>query len=45
MPDEEKATGSVTDAAKAIAAITEHVPIYQDAVQPAAKELGKSLER
>lgn len=35
--------GLITDAAKAVAAITENVPIYQDAVQPAAKELGKGL--
>ncbi|MEM6822707.1 MAG: DUF4393 domain-containing protein [Verrucomicrobiota bacterium] len=40
----EKNTGVVTDAAKAIAAITENVPVYEDAVQPAAKELGKGLE-
>ena len=41
--DSEKRPGTITDAAKAIAAITEHVPVYQDAVQPAAKELGKSF--
>jgi len=43
MPDEPEKSGQITDAAKAIAAITEQVPIYQDAVQPAAKELGKGL--
>ena len=43
MPDETEKTGTVTDAAKAIAAITEHIPVYQDAVQPAAQELGKGL--
>lgn len=41
--DEEKTTGQITDAAKAVAAITENIPVYQDAVQPAAKELGKGL--
>jgi len=40
----EKNTGMVTDAAKAIAAITENIPVYDDALQPAAKELGKGLE-
>lgn len=44
MPeDKEIATGQVTDAAKAIAAMTENIPIYKDAVQPAAKEISKSL--
>lgn len=43
MPDESDKAGTITDAAKAIAAITENVPIYQDAVQPAAKEIGKGL--
>ncbi len=43
MPDDTEKPGIVTDAAKAIAAITENIPIYEDAVQPAAKELGRSL--
>lgn len=43
MPEEEKSSGQVTDAAKAIAAITENVPIYEDALQPAAKEISKGL--
>jgi hypothetical protein len=43
MPEEPEKSGSVTDAAKAIAAITENIPVYQDAVQPAAKEVGKGL--
>jgi hypothetical protein len=43
MSNEPEKSGQITDAAKAIAAITEHVPVYQDAVQLAAKELGKGL--
>lgn len=43
MPEDNEKSGSITDAAKAIAAITEHVPVYQDAIQPAAKELSKGL--
>ena len=43
MPDETEKSGTYTDAAKAIAAITEHVPVYRDAIQPAAQELGKGL--
>lgn len=43
MADEEKA-GSVTEIAKAIGEIVDKVPVYQDAVQPAAKELGKGLQ-
>lgn len=44
MSDEEKQGGSVTEIAKAVGTIVEKVPVYQDAVQPAAKELGKGLE-
>lgn len=44
MNDESEKPGSITDAAKAIAAITENVPVYQDAVQPAAKEVAKGLQ-
>lgn len=43
MPDEPEKSGTITDAAKAIAAITEQVPIYQDAIQPGAKEVSKGL--
>lgn len=40
MSDENK----IRDAADAIRGIAEVVPIYQDAVQPAAKELGTALQ-
>ena len=43
MADEEK-TGSVTEIAKAIGEIVDKVPVYQDAIQPAAKEIGKGLQ-
>jgi hypothetical protein len=43
LADEEKA-GSITEIAKAIGEIVDKVPVYQDAVQPAAKELGKGLQ-
>lgn len=43
MADEEK-SGSVTEIAKAIGEIVDKVPVYQDAVQPAAKEIGKGLQ-
>jgi hypothetical protein len=43
MTEESDKGGLITDAAKAIAAITENIPVYQDAVQPAAQELGKGL--
>lgn len=35
---------SVNDTITAVAALAEAIPVYQDALQPAAKELGKSLE-
>ncbi len=35
--------GTVGETAKAIAEIAKSVPIYPDAIQPAAKEVGKSL--
>lgn len=44
MPEESEKPGSVTEIAKAIGAIADKVPIYQDAIQPAAKELGKGLQ-
>ncbi len=43
MADDEK-VGSVTEIAKAIGEIVDKVPVYQDAVQPAAKEIGKGLQ-
>lgn len=39
MPDEK----AIQTSAEAIKAVVEAVPIYQDAVQPAAKEVGKAL--
>lgn len=36
--------GTVGETAKAIAEIAKAVPIYPDAIQPAAKEVGKSLQ-
>lgn len=36
--------GKIVQTAQAIAAIAEVVPVYQDAIQPAAKEVGKSLQ-
>jgi hypothetical protein len=43
VTDEEN-SGSVTEIAKAIGEIVDKVPVYQDAVQPAAKEIGKGLQ-
>ena len=40
MSDENK----IRDAADAVKGIAEAVPIYQDAVQPAAKEIGTALQ-
>lgn len=40
MPDENK----IRDAADAVKGVVEAVPIYQDALQPAAQELGKALQ-
>ena len=40
MPDENK----IRDAADAVKGIVEAVPIYQDVVQPAAKEIGTGLQ-
>lgn len=42
MSDEK--TESTAEIVKAVATLVEAVPVYQDAVQPAAKEIGKSLE-
>jgi hypothetical protein len=38
----EKAS-EIGETAKAVAEIVKAVPVYQDAVQPAAQEVGKSL--
>ena len=35
--------GQVTEIANAVAAVVKEVPVYQDAIQPAAQELGKAL--
>ncbi len=40
MPED---TGKITEIAQAVATITEKVPVYQDAIPPAAQELGKGL--
>lgn len=45
MTDPTNPPGSnVRDTAEAVRGIVEAVPVYEDAVQPAAKELGKGLE-
>jgi hypothetical protein len=41
MGDEDKS--KIKDTAEAIKGLVEAVPVYQDALQPAAKEVGKSL--
>jgi len=43
MSDEDM-LGKIGDAADAMKGIVEAVPVYQDAIQPAAKEIGKALE-
>jgi hypothetical protein len=40
MSDDSK----IRDTAEAVKGIVEAVPIYQDAVQPAAKEIGTALQ-
>lgn len=45
MPDgDEKQASGATGLLKAAGELVDKVPIYQDAVQPAAKQVGKSLE-
>lgn len=44
MPEEVDKPGSVTEIAKVVSEIADKVPVYQDAIQPAAKELGKGLQ-
>jgi len=43
MTGENENGGLVGETAKAVAELAKSVPIYQDAIQPAAKEAGKSL--
>lgn len=43
MGEEDKSAGTVTEIAQAVAAVAKEVPVYQDAVQPAAQELGRGL--
>lgn len=43
MADDNENVGAIGEAAKAVAEIAKAVPIYPDAIQPAAKEVGKSL--
>ncbi len=42
MADEESTNSKVADVANAVAAVAKEVPIYQDALQPAAQEISKS---
>jgi len=44
MAPEENGTGKVTEIVKAVGELVDKVPVYQDAVQPAAKEIGKGLK-
>ncbi|MFC4270914.1 DUF4393 domain-containing protein [Sneathiella chungangensis] len=44
MEDEESKSSQVKDVAEAVAAVAKAVPIYEDAIQPGAKQIGKSLE-
>lgn len=43
MAEEESTNSKVADIANAVAAVAKEVPIYQDALQPAAQEIGKAL--
>jgi hypothetical protein len=43
VPDEKSEGGKVTEIVKAVGELADKVPIYQDAIQPAAKEMGKGL--
>lgn len=44
MSSESEESGKVTEIVKVVGELVEKVPIYQDAVQPAAKEVGKGLQ-
>lgn len=43
MSEEEKTEGNVEATINAVTGLVKAVPIYQDALQPAAKEIGKAL--
>lgn len=43
MSEEEKTEGNVEATINAVTGLAKAVPIYQDALQPAAKEIGKAL--
>ncbi|MGI2141937.1 DUF4393 domain-containing protein [Shewanella baltica] len=43
MSEEEKPEGNVEGTINAVTGLVKSVPIYQDALQPAARELGKAL--
>jgi len=43
MPDENTDGGKLAEVVKAVGELADKVPIYQDAIQPAAKEVGKGL--
>ena len=45
MSDEEKSKeGNIEGAINAVTGLAKAIPVYEDAVQPAAKEIGKTLE-
>ena len=44
MPEENDKSGSITEIVKAVGELADKVPVYQDAIQPAAKQIGKGLE-
>ncbi|MEB1110120.1 DUF4393 domain-containing protein [Citrobacter portucalensis] len=43
MSDDGSKSSNVADIANAVAAVAKEVPVYQDALQPAAQEVGKAL--
>jgi hypothetical protein len=43
MPDEIADSGKIAEVVKAVGELADKVPIYQDAIQPAAREVGKGL--
>ncbi|BDA94739.1 hypothetical protein E5AUHO_23280 [Citrobacter freundii] len=43
MSDDGSKSSNIADIANAVAAVAKEVPIYQDALQPAAQEVGKAL--
>ncbi|CAK8724281.1 hypothetical protein KKHLCK_13885 [Candidatus Electrothrix laxa] len=44
MPNSTQEDTKVADIVNAVAALTQKIPIYQDAIQPAAQQLGEALE-